>query len=355
MAAVVALIRGGEVGLAALGRAIGPRSYKHGVKRIDRLLGNQALAEELELLYATITRFVLRSATRPVILVDWTESGDQMCTLTAAVPMQGRAITIYSVTVVKSQFASPRVHAKFLEKLRTLLGRDCQPILITDAGFQGPWMKRVRAMGWEFVTRIRGRTLVQRNDSDRWQRWKELIGEARRTPRSLGTYRIIRNQGVTVQLVVVDRRPPRLRAITPRNARARRATQAHHEPWFLATSSILPAKQIVTFYAARMQIELAFRDLKSHRFGWGFENALCRSTKRVAVQIMLAALASLVALMVGLAAENAGLHKQFQANTITKRRVLSLVTLGRAVLLARVRLRVPISLLRNRLPFVGIP
>ena len=354
-AAVLALIRGGQISLAALGRAVGPRSYKHGIKRIDRLLGNEALAEELEVIYAAIIRHVLRSVKRPVILIDWTDTGDQMSTKTAAEPKQGRAITIYSTTLTESQYASPRVHTKFLETLRTLLARDCRPILVTDAGFQGPWMRCVRAMNWEFVTRIRGRTFVQRDSSAPWQRWKELIGEARRTPRSLGTHRIIRSQNIAAELVVVDRRP-RFRPTTPRNARALRATRAHHEPWFLATSSTLPAKQIVSFYAARMQIELAFRDLKSHRFGWGFEDSRCGSTKRVAIQIMLAALASLIVLLVGLAAEAAGHRKQFQANTITKRRVLSLVTLGRAVL-ATLNEHIPIyvGLLRNRLQFVGIP
>ncbi len=356
-AAVLALIHGGQIGLAALGRAIAPRSYKNGIKRIDRLLGNPALVGELDAIYAAITRYVLRSSKRPVILLDWTDAGEGMCALTAAVPMQGRAIAIYSVTAPVSRYASPRVERAFLEKLRTFLCPACRPILVGDAGFRGPWMKRVKAMGWDFVTRIRGRTFVQRADESHWQHWKKLSEEAGSKPRSLGSYRIVRNHGVEAELVVVDRRA-RARAsslITPRNARAMRATRADHEPWFLATSLTLPAKQIVSIYAKRMQIELTFRDLKSHRFGWGFEDARCRSTTRVAVQIMLGALASLVLLLVGMAAETAGLRKQFQANTTTKRRVLSLVALGRAVIRSGddAHLRIPTP--RDWLQFVGIP
>jgi Transposase DDE domain len=354
-AAVLALIHGGQIGLAALGRAIGPRSYKNGIKRIDRLLGNRALVGELEAIYAAITRYVLRSNKRPVILLDWTDAGDEMCALTAAVPMQGRAITIYSVTVPKSRLTSPSIEKAFLEKLRTFLCPACRPVLVGDAGFRAPWMKWVKAMGWDFVTRVRGRTLVQRAGEPHWQHWKQLVGEAGSRPRSLGSYRIVRNHGVEAQLVVVDRRAPIPRSITPRNSRAMRATRAHHEPWFLATSLPLPAKQIVGIYAKRMQIELTFRDLKSHRFGWGFEDARCRSTARVAVQIILAAIASLVLLLVGMAAEAAGLRRRFQANTITKRRVLSLVALGRAVINSgndeRLRLPRPMEWLR----FVGIP
>lgn len=353
-AAVLALIHGGQIGLAALGRAIGERSYKHGIKRVDRLLGNQTLVAELDLMYAAIARYVLRSINRPVILLDWTDAGKKtMCALSAAVPMHGRAITIYSVTVPISAYAKPAVEKAFLEKLKVILGPECRPILVGDAGFRAPWMRQVKAMGWDFVVRIRGRTLVQRVGEARWKHWKKLIVRSGKVPRSLGAYRIVRNHGIEAQLVVVDRRSRR-RVVTARNARALRATRAHREPWFLATTLQSSAKQVVDIYAARMQIELTFRDLKSHRFGWGFEDARCRSTGRVAVQLLLAAVASLVVMLVGIAAEATGLRRQYQANTITNRRVLSLVALGRAVLKTiDERLRLPA--LRERLPFVGIP
>jgi hypothetical protein len=352
-AAVLALIHGGQIGLAALGRAIGPRSHKHGIKRIDRLLGSEALANELDEIYAAIARYVLRSMKRPVILLDWTDAGKTMRALTAAVPVEGRAITIYSVTVPASQYTAVRIEKAFLDKLRTFLCLDCRPILVGDAGFRAPWMKRVQAMRWDFVTRIRGRTLVRRDGESQWQHWKDLFEEASRRPRSLGAFRIVRNHAVEAQLVVVDERARHRTPITPRNARALRATRAHHEPWFLATSLTLPAKAIVELYRARMQIELTFRDLKSHRFGWGFEDANCRSTTRVAVQIMLGAIASLVSLLVGLAAEAAGLQKRYQANTITHRRVISLVALGRAVI-NTLDEPIPIPRLHPHLQFVGI-
>lgn len=351
-AAVTALIRGGRIGLAALGRAIGRRSHKHGVKRIDRLLGNEALVAELELIYAAVTRYVLRSVARPVILLDWTESGRDMYSLTAAVPLHGRAVAIYSVTVPRSQYTARRVENAFLEKLRTFLPSNCRPILVGDAGFRAPWMRHVQQMGWDFVARVRGRTLVQRVGGEAWQHWK-LVMPATSTPRSLGTYRIVRQMAVEAQLVLVGRRAP-TSAQTRRNARAQRAARGNREAWLLATSLSCSAKHVVGIYKARMQIELTFRDLKSHRFGWGFEDARCRSTTRVAVQLMLVAVASLVVMLVGIAAETRGLQKQFQANTIRKRRVLSLVALGRAVINSLDE-RLRIARLRDHLPFVGIP
>lgn len=352
----LALIRGGEVALSALGHAVSERSPKRGIKRVDRLLGNQLLHRELDSIYQAIARYVIRGARRPVILLDWTEAGDAMCALTAAVPVKGRALAIYSITVSTSQFASRVIEDRFLETLRTLLPATCRPILVGDAGFRVPWIRRVSKLGWDFVTRIRGRTQVQRVGDDGWQSWKNL--PSRRDAKALGRYRIAKSKGVEVQLVVIDDRSKRARTSVHkrRSARALRGVKAQCEPWCLATSLEIPAKKIIAIYRLRMQIELTFRDLKSRRFGWGFEHARCRSTNRIAVQFLLAALASLVVMLFGIAAEAASLQRQFQANTTTKRRVLSLVRLGRGVLkLADTAAGLALPNLEEHLPFVGIP
>ena len=82
---------------------------------------------------------------------------------------------------------------------------------------------------------------------------------------------------------------------------ARRA----HEPWLLAVScslgTLTPA-EIVRLYAQRMQIEQAFRDLKSHRFGCAFEDTLTRKPQRLEILLLIHALASLLAWIAGLAA-----------------------------------------------------
>ena len=352
----LALVSGGEVGLSALGHAVSERSPKHGIKRVDRLLGNPSLHRELDAIYQAIARYVLRGEKRPVILLDWTEAGDAMCALTAAVPMKGRALAIYSVTVPTSQFASRVIEDRFLGTLRTLLPPTCKPILVGDAGFRAPWIRHVHALGWDFVTRVRGRTQVQRVGEDGWQHWKDL--PTRRAAQALGHYRIAKSSGVEAQLVVVDGRSHRARTSVRkrRSARALRASKAQCEPWCLATSLTIPPKAIIAIYRLRMQIELTFRDLKSRRFGWGLEHARCRSTSRVAVQLLLAALASLVVMLFGIAAEATALQKRFQANTTTKRRVLSVVRLGRAVLKLpdTAAVLAPPRLIEH-LAFVGIP
>jgi hypothetical protein len=92
------------------------------------------------------------------------------------------------------------------------------------------------------------------------------------------------------------------------------------------------AKEVASIYALRMQVEESIRDDKSHIFGWGFNYAKSRTCRRVDVQLFLVAIATIAAMLAGIATELAGRARHFQANTERRRRVLSLVTLGRRVL-----------------------
>lgn len=52
---------------------------------------------------------------------------------------------------------------------------------------------------------------------------------------------------------------------------------------------------MIALYARRMQIEQSFRDLKSHRFGVGFEDSLTRVGARLEILLMLHAMACFAA------------------------------------------------------------
>jgi len=106
---------------------------------------------------------------------------------------------------------------------------------------------------------------------------------------------------------------------------------AAREPWLLATSLDWPPEKVVQLYALRMQIEEAFRDIKSHRLGFSLRHLRSRCHKRMTTLLMLATIATVALTMLGIAAERFSLHKQFQANT-SARRVLSLFSLGRALI-----------------------
>jgi hypothetical protein len=100
------------------------------------------------------------------------------------------------------------------------------------------------------------------------------------------------------------------------------------------------ADKVVSIYSLRMTIEESFRDLKSHQYGFGMSQCKVLKQQRIIVWLQLAALASLLAWMVGYFAESQGLQYQFQANSIKNRRVLSLFYLGCQVMRKNIKLAI---------------
>jgi hypothetical protein len=81
-----------------------------------------------------------------------------------------------------------------------------------------------------------------------------------------------------------------------------------------------------------MQIEETFRDLKSHRWGFGLRYSLSARPKRLDILLLLGTLGSFVAWLMGLVARNLQIERHFHANTEQRRRVLSTVFIGRLYL-----------------------
>lgn len=57
--------------------------------------------------------------------------------LKAALPVGGRAISLYERVFPFKRYNSPGAHLEFLRHLRSILPEGCRPILVTDAGFRG--------------------------------------------------------------------------------------------------------------------------------------------------------------------------------------------------------------------------
>jgi hypothetical protein len=340
LAAVAALVRGGELMLSRLGRSIATAAKaKHGIKRVDRLYGNAHIRADRIHFYRGIAHGVLRGHQHPTIVVDWTEAGWGTRILAAAVPFSGRAVTIYAEAHPLRAYANPRVEAAFLRRLRDIVPVGTRPVIVTDAGFRAPWIRTVQALGWDFLGRVRGRSKIRRPGGGKWFPFYELYPQARLRAADLGLWLVARYAPFEARLVLVRRRHQRWRAQHRHRltqGRVRGEIEGGREPWVLATSiRDLDADNISALYAKRMQIEETFRDAKSRRFGWALDEACTCRTERVDVMLLLASLASLLTLMIGIAAEAAGVHRAFQANTLRKRRVLALTTLGWLVLLRR--------------------
>jgi hypothetical protein len=343
-AAVRGLLRAGSLTLTGVGRCASPSSSeKHGIKRIDRLLGNEALADERLLFYRALADRIL-SSDRPRIVIDWTEvTIHRLAVLCAAVAFDGRAIPIYAETHPRKLLSNPDVERDFLLHLFEVVPKRCRPILVLDAGFRPIMWKTIQKLDWDFVVRIRKRikVTVESGRTGTYKDWipsEMLFGLVRKQPRDLGV-RLISHHRLPLRIVVADQRS--LVAQGPMTNFRRCGADLHkaqsgREPWLLVTSldPRTSAAVVTSIYASRMQIEETFRDAKNPRFGWRLEYSGSRTPSRVDALLLVAAIAMVAALLVGLAAEELRLHYRYQANTRRDRRVLSLINLGRRILIA---------------------
>jgi hypothetical protein len=332
---VESIVQAGRLSLSAVGRAtLGPARPKHNIKRVDRLLGNAHLCSERRLYFKAIAAWLVGDAARPVILVDWTKVGDRKHALVAAVPIGGRALPIYLEVHRERRLGNRHVQARFLKALKSILPPACEPIVVTDAGFHGPFFREVRSLGWHFLGRLRGTGKVRLPSGGPPVTRQRFYEVATTTPVDLGECRLYTSsKSVDARLVLVrSKRKP-----GPRTKRACDSVEAHYraggrDPWLLATSlTDVTAEQLVAAYALRMKIEETFRDAKNHRFGWSLRHVRCHSTDRLANLLLLTTLAIIAVTLLGFEAERRNLHRGYQANTV-KHRALSFFVLGLALL-----------------------
>lgn len=344
VAVVEAVVRVGRLSLSALGRGIaGPAAPKHGIKRVDRLLGNRHLWAERWLIFDSMIWCVLRGGawrrhrairSRPVILVDWTQAVGDQRVLVAAVPIGGRALTLYFEVHPERRLGNTRVQTRFLHALRDLLPPSCRPVIVTDAGFHGPFFRDVRRLGWDFVGRLRGTAKARPVEGGPAISKDEFYSRASLVPRALGSFDLYTSaQSIRTNLVLVrSRRKPGRKLPPPTSKEEKEFRKAARDPWLLATSlEHHDADAVVALYTMRMQIEETFRDAKNHRFGWALRHVKTTSIERMTILLLITALATIAVTLVGHAAERNGNHRAYQANTLT-RRVLSFFVLGCAII-----------------------
>lgn len=152
---------------------------------------------------------------------------------------------------------------------------------------------------------------------------------------------IARSHPLTARVVLHAKRPKGRKhhnrhGVPARNSNSGKNARRESEPWLLVASPSLRlnVRQLITLYSRRMQIELSFRDLKSHRYGQGFEDSLTRKGARIEVLLLLSAMATFASWLVGMACERCGIDA-WLAPFRSKRRLYSVVRLGREALVRR--------------------
>ena len=346
--AVEALIAGRRLTLIDVARSwLGADRVRAPLKALDRLLSNRHLHAERERVYAGMAQWLVRT-THPVIIVDWSDLKADLSwhVLRAAVPIGGRTLPLLDMVFPGGQQGTPKAERVFLKRLKAVLPDGVRPILATDAGFRAPWFRAVDALGWFWLGRLRHRTLVNlvaaANQLDRWVPCRALYALASATPRDLGLMDTVYTKPWKCRVVVYGQpaKGRKERNLQGRPARRKKSLQCaarECEPWLLVASPALQdisAQQLVTLYKRRMQIEESFRDLKSHRYGQGFEDSLTRKGARIEVLLLINALAAFASWIVGTTCEATGLDRWLSPRR-SKRRLYSILRLGREALVRR--------------------
>jgi len=311
---------------------------KHQIKCIDRLFGNKTLHNKRNQIYQEMLNMLLCGNKRPVIIVDW--SGLTRCGtyhfLRAAISAKGRTLTLYEQSYHTSEYANYKVHKEFLTKLKSLLPKDCYPIIVTDAGFRNSWFKLIQSLGWDFVGRVRNKTHCKNVKEGTWEPVKNMYAVANGKAKFIGKFLLAKSNALVCYFYLLKQKK---KYREKRNLVGKKVlcsvslkhAKSGNEPWLIATSikpEIISANKVIMIYKKRMQIEETFRDLKNTKNGFSLRH--CRSSRkeRLDIALLIGALAMLVLWLIGMATRQKNMHYAFQSNTVKNRDVLSIVNIG---------------------------
>lgn len=344
---IMTALKNKKLSLTELGRGIElPIKERSGIRRADRFLGNKNLPREKEVIYGAVITRMVGGATRPDIIVDWSNIPNTTHhVLRAALVAEGRALTLYEEVHPEKKLGNKWVQNKFLQNLKKLLPYECKPVIITDAGFHNDWFKEVQRLSWDYIGRVRGKKYFRVAEKN-WGLCSGIFKQKAGMPKYLGRAELCKSNSIETNLCLFKGKRKDRQGLNRMGKKRNDSTSLDHrksakEPWLLATSlpeSSTLARRVVKKYSTRMQIEEGFRDLKSSRYGFGFENAYSKKRDRISVLLLIAMLASFIAWLIGWAAEKEGMHYQFQSNTIKNRRVISLFFLGCRIIRRKIKI-----------------
>ena len=154
--------------------------------------------------------------------------------------------------------------------------------------------------------------------------WSDLSADRsqhllRAAPEDRGEFEYVRSAPVACRLVLYKKPACHRQAKTAFGKRARcrhslKQAKTQTEPWLLAASpglAELDARAVVDLYSGRMQIEQSFRDVKNPRWGLGLSLSQTTRPDRLAILLLIGALAMFALWLIGLAAQARGYRVNF--------------------------------------------
>lgn len=313
----------------------GVAKTKSNILKVDRLLSNEKLKDDMEPIYSAMNRWILTN-TRPHLNIDGSKLlNSNFYTLRATLQLKGRGITIFETIYTQKESGSPKLYKRFLSGLKRVLPERCRPILVSDAEFRVPWFNMVLNKGWDFIRRIRGdRYVALDSHLCGYTHVSELYKvEQLDRPEELGYGELNKTKSMEGYFYRYKSKPKGRHAYTrsgrhSETDKSKKYAKEHKEAWILFSSLEAPARKIIKAYANRMTIEENFRDTKSARFGLALDLTRSKKKKRYIVMLMIAMVTSAIAYIIGTIGEMKGQQYDYQANSIKYKRVISRFFLG---------------------------
>jgi hypothetical protein len=313
---MMAVLFSSVLGIAAVGTGMAQwfgKKAKHGIKQLDRHLSQVRVP--LSTYYSQTVQFLIGRFKDVFVTLDWTDfAGDKQTTLVAALVWKGkRTPPLVWMTVRKTTLKGKQkqYEKKVLQKLKDVLPEGVTVTVVADRGFGDVALfEYIQSIGFDFVIRFRKGIYVGYKKT-----W--LIQAAWLVPRN-GRILVIHDEVLTAK-----EKGPYTVVLTK--------ARGMKEPWCLATNrKVIDGRNIVTIYGKRFQCEETFRDIKNHRYGYGFHLTSIQSPNRRDRFLLLFTLAYILLLLMGVVSERLGLDKFLRANTV-KRRTHSLFRQGLAL------------------------
>ncbi len=303
--ATLGVIHAASLGVAAIGRSLAQAKSlepKHAIKQVDRLLSNSAV--DSWQLFSAWVPYVIGERQAIVVALDWTDydADDQTTLALHLVSDHGRATPLLWKTVVKSELRGRRnqTEDQLLERLKEVVPSGVKVTVLADRGFGDTVLyDYIKAdLGFDYVIRFRGNIIVAASSGEAKPACEWLSPSGRAT---VLREALVTNQSAPVPTVVAVQKPKM------------------KEPWFIASSLVGPASEIINLYGRRFTIEESFRDTKDIRFGMGLSSVRIGRPDRRDRILFINAMATVLLTLLGAAGEAIGLDRKLKANTSKKR------------------------------------
>jgi hypothetical protein len=337
MAAVSSVMSGANLDLTSMGRYmnkdIKPKSK---IKEIDYLVNNGHLHRERPFIYKAINEWVIGQEKLLFIAIDWsTIVAHEQHLIRASIIRKGRCITVYEEIYPESVLGTGDSHQTFLRNLKRVLPENRDICIIVDAGFRTDFFIQVQTESWDYVGRILSTMHYTPREEDDWKPCTSLYEQATSEPEAIGRVKLAKSNKLDSQLYLYKKFEEEVAGVKAIKARKikygkkeKDYTNAAKKPWLIASSLEIPAGKIMAIYKRRMKIEHDFRDSKDPKWGLGIRESGTADPLRLILQLLIGFLASVILWLIGLCLEKKELHRDFQANSIKHKRVLSLIFLA---------------------------